>query len=85
MSGIYINEKHEEGYKWSELLLKEYKLQSDYLLTQARKGRYLSVDGKKLQRHTKTSISELEGLRKKLKINLFFTKTPKVVQRLFPS
>ena len=67
MSGIYINEKHEEGYKWSELLLKEYKLQSDYLLTQARKGRYLSVDGKKLQRHTKTSISELEGLRKKIK------------------
>ena len=67
MSGIYINEQHEEGYKWSELLLKEYKLQNDYLSVQARTGRYLSIDGKKLQQHTKTSITELERLRKKIK------------------
>jgi len=53
--------------KWSKLLLKEYKLQSDYLSVQARTGRYLSVDGKKLQQHTKTSITELERLRKKIK------------------
>ena len=51
MSVIYINEDHKEGYKWSELLLKEYELQNNFL--KESKGGYLSVDGKRLQQHSK--------------------------------
>lgn len=66
MSAVYINEKHEEGYKWSEKLLNEYQLQLNYLEKQTRKGGYLSVDGGKLLKHTKQSIKELQNLRKKI-------------------
>ena len=66
MSAVYINEKHEEGYKWSEKLLNEYQLQLNYLEKQRRKGGYLSVDGGKLLKHTKQSIKELQNLRKKI-------------------
>ena len=68
MSAIYINEEHEEGYKWSELLLKEYELQEKFLLEQELKGGYLSVDGKRLQQYTKKSINELRTLRKNIKL-----------------
>lgn len=66
MSAVYINEKHEEGYKWSEKLLNEYQLQQNHLEEQAEKGGYLSVDGKRLLQHTKQSINELKNLRKKI-------------------
>ena len=68
MSAIYINEGHEEGYKWSELLLKEYELQNNFLLEEEQRGGYLSVDGKRLQQHTKKSINELRTLRKNIKL-----------------
>ena len=67
MSAIYINEEHKEGYKWSELLLKEYELQYNFLLEEESKGGYLSVDGKRLQQHTQKSIKELRALRKNIK------------------
>ena len=67
MSAIYINEGHEEGYKWSELLLKEYELQNNFLQKEERKGGYLSVDGKRLQQYTQKSINELRTIRKKIK------------------
>ena len=66
MSAVYINEKHEEGYIWSEKLLNEYQLQQNYLEEQAGRGGYLSVDGKRLLQHTKQSINELKNLRKKI-------------------
>ena len=68
MSAIYINEGYEEGYKWSELLLNEYELQNNFLLEEEIKGGYLSVDGKRLQRHTQQSIKELKKLRKNIKL-----------------
>ena len=66
MSAVYINEKHEEGYKWSEKLLNEYQLQQNHLIYQSGRGGYLSVDGKRLLQHTKQSINELKNLRKKI-------------------
>ena len=68
MSAIYINEDHKEGYKWSELLLKEYELQNNFLKEIESKGGYLSVDGKRLQIHTQKSIKELITLRKNIKL-----------------
>ena len=64
MSSIYINEEHEEGYKWSELLLKEYELQNNFLLRRRTKRRYLSVDGKRLQQHSK-EYQRVKNIKKK--------------------
>ena len=68
MSSIYINEEHKEGYKWSELLLKEYELQNNFLKEVELKGGYLSIDGKRLQQHTQKSIKDLKELRKNIKL-----------------
>ena len=68
MSAIYINEEHKEGYKWSELLLKEYELQNNFLKEAESKGGYLSIDGKRLQQHTQKSIKDLKELRKNIKL-----------------
>ena len=67
MSAIYINEKHKNGYKWSDLLLKEYKLQVNYLLAQKSKGNNLSNDGTTLLNYTQQCVRTLEGLRQKIK------------------
>ena len=60
----YINEQHEKDTNGQ--IIKEYKHKT-IIYRSSRTGRYLSVDGKKLQQHTKTSITELERLRKKMK------------------
>ena len=65
MSAIYINEDHKEGYKWSELLLKEYELQNNFLKEAESKGGYLSVDGKRLQQHTQKEYQRVNNIKKK--------------------
>ena len=66
MSKIYVDTKHEEGYRWVKELLSEFELQFNYLVKLERKGGYLSADGKRLKKYSEQSIKELQNLNKQI-------------------
>ena len=66
MSKIYVDTKHEEGYRWVKELLSEFELQYNYLVKLEKKGRYLSADGQRLKQYSEQSLRELRNLNKKI-------------------